>query len=73
MDNAAFRQATERLGQIGEGNSDAISALIYLLHANRDELTHWSAIKSVNKIGSGNSEFIQMWIPEKMARISEWL
>lgn len=53
-DEPTRRKAAEALGEIGAGNSDAVSALTALLHSTQDEETRWQATLSLGKIDPSN-------------------
>jgi len=48
------RQAAKRLGEIGAGNSNAISALVDLLRHSQDDETLWTTVESLWQIDPGN-------------------
>ena len=50
--------AIRRLGEIADGNREAITALTELLHNSQDENILLEVIKSLGKTGFGNSEVI---------------
>ncbi len=51
-------EAAESLGKIGQGNKDAIAALITLIQTDEDWYTRSEAAKSLGKIGQGNKDVI---------------
>jgi len=48
------RQAAKRLGEIGSGNDNAISALVNLLRTTTDDETLWTAVESLWQIDPNN-------------------
>ena len=57
-DEYTFIQASESLGTINQGNSQAIAALITILETTEDEDNHWRAAWSLGEIGQGNPQAI---------------
>lgn len=54
QDEHKRRQAAKRLGEFGTGNSNAIAALINLVHNSQDDETLWTAIESLWQTEPGN-------------------
>ncbi|MEA5419026.1 HEAT repeat domain-containing protein [Spirulina sp. CCNP1310] len=52
------RRVIHNLGEIGQGNPEAITALVNLITTTEDESTRFQATESLKKIDPGNSEAI---------------
>ncbi len=48
------RKIAKRLGEIATGNSEAIQALVNLLHTTQNDETLWTAVESLWRIDPGN-------------------
>lgn len=54
-----LRQRISELGNSSQGDEVAISTLLDLLQANRDEITNWSILRALAKIAAGHDRTIQ--------------